>query len=131
MNGNQSHNLTLKLWLYFCFACFVFASASAQRVTSGVAQLYRQNCASCHDVPNNSRIPKLASLREMSAEAVLHSLEHGAMKPQAEDLTPKQKRALAEYVSGKSFHAQQNSLTAGKCSSTEIENLENVTQWNG
>src|SRR5882724_4248516 len=119
MNGNQSHNLSLKLWLYFCLVCVAFVSASAQHATVGTAQLYQKNCASCHNAPTNSRIPKFSSLRQMSVEAVLHSLEHGAMKPQAEDLTPKQKRALAEYVSGKSFHAQQNSPAAGKCSSSE------------
>ena len=67
----------------------------------------------------------------MSPEAVLHSLEHGAMKPQAEGLTPKQKRALAEYVSGKSLQAEKNISVTGKCSSKEVQNLENVIQWNG
>jgi polyvinyl alcohol dehydrogenase (cytochrome) len=131
MKRNQSHNLSLKLWLYFCFTCFAFTSVSAQHATSGTAQLYRRNCASCHDASNNSRIPKVSALRQMSAEAVLHSLEHGAMKPQAEGLTSKQKRALAEYVSGKRLQAHQNISATGKCSSTEIQNLENATQWNG
>src|ERR1041385_2312866 len=131
MKRNQSHNLCLKLWLYFCFACFALTSLSAQHTTSGAAQLYRQNCASCHDTSSNSRIPKVSALRQMSAEAVLHSLEHGAMKSQAETLTPKQKRALAEYVSGKRLLAQQNIFAAAKCSSTEIQNRENVAQWNG
>jgi len=67
----------------------------------------------------------------MSAESVLQSLKHGPMKPQAEKLTPAQKRAVAEYVSGKNFHASASSRVAGKCSSTEAHEAVSDLGWNG
>lgn len=66
----------------------------------------------------------------MSAEAVLNSLQHGAMKAQAKVLTTRQKRAVAEYVSGKTFQAISEN-EAGKCSSSEALDLQSTSRWNG
>ena len=66
----------------------------------------------------------------MSAEAILHSLESGAMKPQAEVLTAWQKRIVAEYVSGKILQTEQNTAL-GKCPSSEDINAQSGANWNG
>jgi polyvinyl alcohol dehydrogenase (cytochrome) len=52
------------------------------------------------------------------------------MKPQAATLTPTQKRRLAEYVSGKTFHAG-SSEEAGKCTSTDAGEAISNLSWNG
>src|SRR6476660_2503550 len=130
MTKSPGHTLNLEVWL--CFWFLVSASiAAAENKPSNAQQIYQQNCASCHDAPSIPRIPKLSSLRRMSAESVLQSLEHGTMKPQSEKLAPAQKRAVAEYVSGRNFHARASSHAAGKCSSTEANEAVSDLGWNG
>jgi polyvinyl alcohol dehydrogenase (cytochrome) len=126
MTESHGHTLDLKVWL--CFWFLVITSIASAENPSSAAHIYQQNCAACHDTPGNSRIPRLSSLRQMSTESVLHALENGAMKPQAANLSARQKRAVAEYVSGKTFHASSNE-TAGKCSSSE--EVVSGLGWNG
>ncbi|HSS99697.1 MAG TPA: PQQ-binding-like beta-propeller repeat protein, partial [Terriglobales bacterium] len=116
MTESQGHALNLKVWL--CFWFMVTASLVSAENRPGAAQIYKQTCASCHESPASARIPGLSSLRQMSAESVLHSLQNGPMKPQAANLTPAQKRAVAKYVSGKNFRTTSNE-TLGKCSSPD------------
>ena len=64
--------------------------------------VYAKRCAMCHDkeVP---RAPKRDTLRLMSPEAILGSLQGGTMLPQAFGLTLAEKRAVAVHVAGKEF----------------------------
>jgi polyvinyl alcohol dehydrogenase (cytochrome) len=64
----------------------------------------------------------------MSAESVVHSLEDGAMKPQAVNLTRAEKHAVAEFVSGKTLRATSTE-TAGKCPSAD--GATTGPGWNG
>jgi len=63
--------------------------------------LYQQHCFKCHSDPAEKRAPTPAAMRMMSAEKVLRSLESGVMLPQGLELTPAERRTLAEYLSGK------------------------------
>lgn len=127
----QRHNFRLKLWLYlWCLNYSLALAQSAPQQSASPGELYKKNCATCHDGPNNSRIPKLFALRQMSAESVLHSLDSGAMKPQAEGMTPREKRTVAEFVSGKRFQEEQDSAV-GKCPPTERPDAQSGSHWNG
>src|SRR5215813_12110101 len=66
------------------------------------ADLYKQSCASCHDTGAN-RAPTRDTLRLMQPERVLAALEGGAMTSMANRRSPAERRALAEFVTGKSF----------------------------
>ena len=66
----------------------------------------------------------------MSAEAVLHSLQQGAMKSQAATLTSQQQHAVAEYVSGKKFQVNSRNV-AGGCPSNEVPVSGDDSNWNG
>src|SRR5690349_6148615 len=116
MTESLGHTLHLKVWL--CFWFLVTTSVAFAENSFSASQIYKQNCASCHQAPGSPRIPRLSSLRQMSAESVWNSLENGAMKLQAANLSARQKRTVAEYVSGKTFHTSSNE-TAGKCSSSD------------
>jgi len=122
----RGRNFSMKLWLCFCglIGCVV----SAQTITA--TDLYRKKCATCHNSPASSRIPGFSTLRRMSAEEVLHALESGAMKPQAQGLTSREKRAVAEYVSGKHF-GKDPAAVRGKCSSADSLNVQSNSQWTG
>lgn len=69
------------------------------------AVLYKDHCAICHDTGTSadSRAPSRDVLAQMSPEQILQALEKGAMKAQAAERSRAQRRALAEYLSGKPF----------------------------
>src|SRR5215475_3772879 len=63
---------------------------------------YKQSCASCHD-GGNDRAPGRDALRGMTPERVLAAMESGPMISMASRLKAPDRRAVAEYVTGKSF----------------------------
>ena len=66
------------------------------------ASLYQSICASCHDA-GVERAPTREALRAMSPERVLAALETGPMISMTSRRTAAERRAIAEYVTGKSF----------------------------
>ncbi len=64
--------------------------------------LYDRTCASCHN-GGNDRAPSRDALRSMSADRVLAAMETGPMISMAVRLTTADRRAIAEFVSGKAI----------------------------
>jgi polyvinyl alcohol dehydrogenase (cytochrome) len=64
------------------------------------SSLYDHTCASCHN-GGNDRAPSRDALRSMSADRVLAAMETGPMISMAVRLTTADRRALAEFISGK------------------------------
>lgn len=62
--------------------------------------LYDRTCASCHN-GGNDRAPGRDALRSMSADRVLAAMETGPMISMAVRLSTADRRAIAEFVSGK------------------------------
>jgi len=86
----------------FCtLACLALASAGPTFAEDG-ASLYAQLCASCHEA-GTDRAPDRDTLQAMSAERVLASLEAGTMLSMASGRTGVERRAIAEFVTGKPF----------------------------
>jgi polyvinyl alcohol dehydrogenase (cytochrome) len=98
------------------------------------ASLYRQNCAACHDA-GVDRAPSREALQTMSAERVLTSLESGAMLSMASRVSAADRRALAQFVTGKSLSARDLSMTppaSAMCTTRgTTANLLNGPSWNG
>jgi polyvinyl alcohol dehydrogenase (cytochrome) len=81
------------------------------------AALYREHCASCHDASAVTRAPAPAALRLMTPENIVASLETGGMKAQGAPLTAAQRRAVAEFLAGKTTGTPspaQGGLCAGQ-----------------
>ena len=76
------------------------------------APVYQQHCAMCHDNPA-TRAPGVASLRAMSPDFVVAALTGGIMQGPGAGLSPPQRVALAEYLTGKKM-ADAASM-AGRC----------------
>ena len=98
------------------------------------ATLYKGLCASCHD-GGLERAPDRDALRAMSPERVLTALESGAMLSMASSRTGVERRAIAEFVTGKSF-AQALSTTPSPqamCRATEGDFADPLAgpRWNG
>src|SRR5207247_8062126 len=65
------------------------------------AQLFRQNCASCHELAAaapGARIPPVSVLKAMTPTAILRALESGIMKPQAAVLSTNERQAVANFL---------------------------------
>jgi len=75
------------------------------------AILFKNYCASCHEAGANgdSRAPSREVLAQLTPEQILQALEKGAMKAQAAERSRPQRRALAEYLSGKPLGSEASS----------------------
>ena len=75
------------------------ATAAWAQAPSGEA-VYKQNCAACHEgtVP---RMPTRAALRELTPEHVETALSSFSMRRQGANLSPAERRAVAEFVTGR------------------------------
>lgn len=111
-------------------------NSSAASSAAGSAALFRTYCATCHEGPGaNPQAPGLDVLKRMSAEQVLESLERGAMRTRAAERSRAQRRALAEYVSGKSLAAEsgRSMSKSAFCSATPAPGSDALAgpAWNG
>src|SRR5262245_60344292 len=66
------------------------------------ADLYKRTCAQCHDNGTN-RAPNRESFRLLAAERVLAAMETGSMITIANNRTAAERRAIAEFLTGKSL----------------------------
>jgi polyvinyl alcohol dehydrogenase (cytochrome) len=96
------------------------------------ATLYKGFCASCHDA-GVERAPNRESLKAMSPERVLATMETGAMVPMAGRLSAAERRALAEFLTGKTLGQTipppQGSCTAGPGDLTDWTAAPHWTGW--
>ena len=95
------------------------------------AVVYKDNCSTCHDQPTGRTPPKDA-LKDRAPETILNAMTTGTMMMQAMQLSTAERRAVAEYVSGKPFGAA-SAPNAGMCTTkpAPIANLAAHPQWNG
>ena len=96
--------------------------------------LYKQLCATCHD-SGLGRAPTKDVLQAMTPERVLTAMESGAMLSMASGRTGVERRALAEFVTGKTFSAPLDLTPSPQamCRATpgEFANPLNGPVWNG
>ncbi len=77
------------------------------------AALYEQHCNVCHANPGATRAPALAVMKQMSPANIVNALENGLMKQQGGSLQAAQRRAIAEWITGKTIGAAEK--VAGLC----------------
>jgi polyvinyl alcohol dehydrogenase (cytochrome) len=83
---------------YVCLLVATILVISTQAVSAqDGAALYKERCASCHDMPEG-RTPTLAAIKAMSGTNIYVALTTGAMKTQAEGLATPQIFALLGYI---------------------------------
>jgi polyvinyl alcohol dehydrogenase (cytochrome) len=79
------------------YACLLILLMSGIVEAQDGAALYRERCASCHDSPAG-RVPSIASIRQMTGQAVYAALTNGVMKSQTSGLSTQQVIALLVYI---------------------------------
>ena len=94
--------MRLRLWVFVSLASLVFLVCPIVAAADDGPTLYKQLCASCHDA-GTERAPNRDALRAMTPERVLTAMESGPMLSMAAGRTGVERRAIAEFVTGKSF----------------------------
>ncbi len=78
-------------------------------------QVFKQSCASCHSGAADSRAPGAEALKARAPQAVIESLLNGAMRAQGSRLSGPERRAVAEFVTGKTIGSDVTGGETGKC----------------
>src|SRR5215831_9225767 len=111
-------------------ACIV-VSVTAQAQTPAGEEIFASRCASCHSGQPDSRAPDLASLKSRTAPAVIEALVNGAMRVQGSQLSGPERRAVAEYVSGKKIDEDVTGAATGRCTAKSIAGVARGPRWTG
>jgi polyvinyl alcohol dehydrogenase (cytochrome) len=113
--------------------CGLLFSASLLLAQDGAA-LYKKHCALCHEA-GIERVPARETLKAMSPERVLAAMESGAMISMASPLSAAERRAVAEFVTGKSLGKALEITPSPQamCGSTQEKFTDPLTSpmWNG
>jgi len=86
--------------------------ATPSSATPG-ATIYAKNCASCHE-SGGPPFLNSAILRDSAPEYIVHMLAHDVMHAQGKLLTPAQRTAVAEFITGK-MPESPAIAAAGRC----------------
>ena len=116
-------------------ATIVIAGSQSSWAQDGAA-LYHQRCAACHDSGSSDRVPARSVLQQMSPESVVRVLETGVMRMVAGSMTPAERDAVAQYLTGKAPHANADAAVhpqVGLCDSAQKNFAADwgAPQWNG
>jgi polyvinyl alcohol dehydrogenase (cytochrome) len=109
--------------LQCCFASSCVLLVGCLLFAQDGATIYKNLCASCHDT-GVERAPNREGLKAMSPERVLAAMESGAMVPMAGRLSAAERRALAEFLTGKTL-GQKTPPPQGLCTVAS----GNLTDW--
>src|SRR5450755_1134353 len=94
------------------------------------AVIYKQNCAACHD-SGASRAPSREALEQRSPAGVLDAL-NGIMRIPGSRLNAAERRAVAEFVTGKKLGGDVRGIGAGRCASqVALRDPASGPAWNG
>src|SRR5262252_5980130 len=95
------------------------------------AAIYKEKCASCHDMPE-SRAPSLTAIKTMNGTNIYLALTSGAMKTQAQGMSTAQIFALLGYIAPTGgTPAAVTSLTRTCKTQAKFKPAPNAPEWNG
>lgn len=119
-------------YLYLGAALLLWAGSSVSGQDG--AAMYQRSCAPCHEA-GVDRAPNHEALHAMSPEQVLAALESGPMISMANRRSAADRRAIAEFITGKSFSHPLDTAPspAAMCttSASEFGDPSTGPFWNG
>jgi polyvinyl alcohol dehydrogenase (cytochrome) len=93
----------------------LLASTTAWAQSLDGAAVFKQNCATCHTGAADSRAPAPDTLRPRSPQSIVESLVTGAMRAQGARMSGAERRAVAEYLTGKTIAGDVRGADMGRC----------------
>jgi polyvinyl alcohol dehydrogenase (cytochrome) len=78
--------------------------------------LFEAHCALCHTNPIEPDVPTRQAMGTLPPNAIVQSLAEGTMRLQGERLTPAERVAIAELVTGRPLTAASITPAGGQCS---------------
>jgi len=119
---------------FVMMACVTLLATARPAAADDGPTLYKQLCASCHD-SGAGRAPTRDVLQAMTPEQVLTAMERGAMLSMAAGRTGVERRAIAEFVTGKTFSEPLSTIPPPqamcKPAAGEFANPLTGPMWNG
>ncbi len=107
-------------------------SVPAVAQTPDGEQLFRTRCASCHTGEPDSRAPGPEALRSRTPQTVIESLVNGAMRVQGAQMSGPERRAVAEFVTGKTVQGDVAGVGKGRCAKDVVFPAQGIApSWNG
>jgi polyvinyl alcohol dehydrogenase (cytochrome) len=119
-------------FLIGCLSLLVPVVAAAQPAANGEA-VYQQHCAGCHN-GTMPRMPNRDALKTLTPEHVETALSSFTMRRQGAALTPAERRAVAEYVTGReagSYRAPLDVIPKSAWCTASPAAPESGASWNG
>jgi len=112
------------------------APAAPPRISEGEgSRQFGLYCRTCHTNPPVDRAPEPATLKRMAPEKIYEALTTGPMKEQAKELSDKDKRAIAEWVSARRMGASESGdakSMPNRCASpAPVHDTSKAPAWNG
>ena len=108
--------------------------AGAAAAQDGAA-VFQASCATCHaaaDAAQQARNPSIDTLRRLTPEAILNALLNGKMRIQAVALSDAERRAVAEFIGGRSLDAGTAGSSVIRCNATPpFRGPSGTSEWNG
>ncbi len=86
-------------------AAIRLAAAQTTAASPDGQAVFQAHCAACHVHPTDEKVPPLDVLATYSPNAVVAALTEGFMKIQGQALTPAERSAVAEYLTGRAVSA--------------------------
>ncbi|HEX5419888.1 MAG TPA: PQQ-binding-like beta-propeller repeat protein, partial [Gammaproteobacteria bacterium] len=114
------------------FALLLVVATSARAQAPAGQAVFEQHCAACHAHPTDEKIPPLDVLATYSPNAVVAALTDGFMKIQGQGLTPGERKAVAEYLTGRAVKTISTGFDQGLCGrAPSPPSLRPGQFWNG
>lgn len=108
------------------------AMSRAQVDVPNGRNLFQKNCAGCHSGAPDAHATDPVSFRERSPESILAAMTGGTMRYQSLHLSGAERRAVAEYLTGKEMGGDLIGATTGRCTATaQFRNSSIEPSWNG
>jgi polyvinyl alcohol dehydrogenase (cytochrome) len=113
-------------------AAILGAATTLAAQSSDGARVFQASCASCHTGATDSRAPGLDSLRARTPQAIIDALLNGAMRPQGSRLSGGERRAVAEFITGKSIEGDVSGAASGRCTArASLQDFAKTPRWTG
>jgi polyvinyl alcohol dehydrogenase (cytochrome) len=121
----------MRILLASAALCVCGVLAALAQAPDGAA-IFARDCATCHDGAAGSRAPGPDLLKRRSPEAILSALTAGGMRPQGARLSGAERRAVAEYLSGRAPGGDITGAATGRCtSSPPLPDPASSPAWSG